>query len=602
MIFDKRKVCMMKHYVKFFLLLIISMQPVATFAVCSSLCPDVCNSECICAGSCCCTNVRSIYVPRSQSRNTARQFQLYGHQYRDDCSVYGGLSALFAYTKSFNDSTIARCLFGSSTLRFSGSAVVGRNPNNELLADNFGLAPDFTCALTVRPRIDNFMVDINYYLGLDRWFHGLYFAFHAPLVHSRWQLQACTNCPENSTPPQFPACDMGADIVPATRNLALALGGQFDFGDKQEDWSAGKFNFCKQATTRVADIDLILGYDFLQCDWYHVGVYFLTVAPTGNRPDDEFFFSPIVGNGKHWEIGAGISAHVGLWDSENHSLTIYCDGNLTHPLKSRQKRSFDFCNNGPFSRYMLLKELTVGTNGEFVYAGNLVNAINFATRTSDVSIAACGDASIRLLYSYKNIDWGIGYNIYGRSEEKIAIRCCDILDIDKRMFGIKGCEPVASLCIPTQIIGGIEVASAAGTPTDLNATAHNATAFSCGTIDNPGAASIGATITTPGQICYTCDTTIPAIVPGITPITALPAANAQRSNPPIIVSCCDLNQKSAASPAQLSNKIFGHINYTWSEHCYEPYITLGAEGEFAAPAHRCTLSQWGFWCGGGISF
>ena len=61
-------------------------------------------------------------------------------------------------------------------LSFAGSAVTDRTPN-ELLADNFGLPTDFRGSIFFHPRIENFIVDLGFYMGLDYWIQGLYVRF-----------------------------------------------------------------------------------------------------------------------------------------------------------------------------------------------------------------------------------------------------------------------------------------------------------------------------------------------------------------------------------------------------------------------------------------
>ena len=85
-------------------------------------------------------------------------------------------------------------MFGQTGLHFAGSAVTDRLPN-ELLADNFGLATDFRGAIFFNPRVENFIADLGFYMGLDCWCQGLYIRLHAPFVHTRWNLdQNCGNC------------------------------------------------------------------------------------------------------------------------------------------------------------------------------------------------------------------------------------------------------------------------------------------------------------------------------------------------------------------------------------------------------------------------
>ncbi|GAF94037.1 unnamed protein product, partial [marine sediment metagenome] len=56
------------------------------------------------------------------------------------------------------------------------------------------------------------------------------------------------------------------------------------------------------------------------------------------------------------------------------------------------------------------------------YAGNLINAINFATRPVEVSIAAKGDISAKLAVRTPHIIADLGYNFYGRTHESLCLK------------------------------------------------------------------------------------------------------------------------------------------------------------------------------------
>ena len=141
----------------------------------------------------------------------------------------------------------------------------------------------------------------------------------------------------------FPAGYMGAGVVPTVSTLQQALTGQTVFGDMKTPWAFGQFPFCSQTKNAVAGVALVAGWNFWQSDCGHLGAFFQYVAPTGNKPDPRVIFSAVVGNGKHHELGGGISAHYDLWNNDcDQSLTAYLDGYVVSMLKNCQLRSFDF--------------------------------------------------------------------------------------------------------------------------------------------------------------------------------------------------------------------------------------------------------------------
>ena len=103
----------------------------------------------------------------------------------------------FEYSRSFNPSSIAECLFQNSlagktkcgnVINVSGSTVPYRG-ERDWLADYFALPTDFQSTLQIDPFIDNFILDFNFFFGFDEFVPGLFFRVHVPVVHTRWSLR-----------------------------------------------------------------------------------------------------------------------------------------------------------------------------------------------------------------------------------------------------------------------------------------------------------------------------------------------------------------------------------------------------------------------------
>ncbi|GAH20592.1 unnamed protein product, partial [marine sediment metagenome] len=85
------------------------------------------------------------------------------------------------------------------------------------------------------------------------------------------------------------------------------------------------------------------GWNFRLEEDSHFGVFIHAAAPTGNRPNSCYLFEPIVGNGKHWELGGGITGSWIFWRSEEYDdrhMGVWLDATLTHLFKDCQCRSF----------------------------------------------------------------------------------------------------------------------------------------------------------------------------------------------------------------------------------------------------------------------
>lgn len=545
---------------------------------------------------CClgCESPHSVFIPRSVGADTARElagWEEFIHQF-DVGGYYLTTGQVVGYSHSLHAERIAHLLFGGSVLHFVGSQVPDR-PRCALLADNFGLSTHFRGSLHIHPTIENIFFDNQFFIGLDPWLCGLYARFHLPLVHTRWSLrlrQTIESTKRECT--EFPACYMSENAAPSSCDILQALSGTFTFGDMQTPWNYGRFACGTLTKTGLADIDLILGYDFWQWDTYHLGVYLQAVAPTGNKFHARHVFEPLVGNAHHWELGVGVSGHLVMWERDaDQSFAVWLEGNVTHLFKNRQMRSFDFCCNGLLSRYMLLKEL-VQVGDSLQYSGRLINAINFATRPVDVSVAVKGDVSAKLCYRSPCFIVDLGYNFYGISREHVEFAPC----APQTPYGIKGTEGVCALEYATEGINPPLTFGPLVQKISLNSTQHDATIRMLAPTDNPQTLMLES----PSDISVTALSRQQGIIEGPDVLQAF------NSNPPILVNTQSLHKETGVMPAQATHKLFGYLGYNLyaCDWCFNPYLGLGGELELDARActERSALNQWSIWVKGGFEF
>jgi hypothetical protein len=500
--------------------------------------------------------LKTIFLPRSPGWNAARN--LAGWQEvlpGSDGRVWGDLSFAVEHTQSRNGHRIAQYLFGSTCLHVVGSQVADRDNERDLVADYFGLAPDFSGTVCFKPSIENWIVNFGFHLGLDAWHHGVYFKLRAPIVYSRWDLGLHCNEQNNNDPqsiPTQPECYMGTGTVRAVESIREAFSGHATFGDLRTPWMFGKFSCGERHRTNISNLDLILGWNFLLDHRSHFGLFVQGVIPHASTPQSEFIFEPIIGNGGNFEIGGGMTGHTTFWQSGCHSLGFWVEGNITHLIRRFQVRSFDFKSHGPLSRYLLLKQF----DSDNEYTGTLLNAIDYNTHAVRAGGNYKTDVAFKLSYYYGQFGVDLGYNVYHRSKERL---CVDPTlypsEFITRRFGIKGTEPVCN---------GPEVPN--------NNTQSNATITSAGTTDS--------------------ETTL--ITPAVGDINS---TELRRQ----LVSILDI--ESARVPAQTTHKFFGHVSYTHIGHCWEPQIGIGGEIEYDAhPYNLSAINQWGIWAKGSVSF
>jgi len=305
--------------------------------------------------------------------------------------------------------------------------------------------------------------------------------------------------------------------------------------------------------------------------------------------------------------GGGLTAHKTVWSNDcNDSLTLYLDGYVTHLFNNCQLRSFDFCDRGCLSRYMLLKTLSPIYNdlttapqfgaGASIYA---VSGINFATRNVVSKINVQGDATLRCIYEHENISCNFGFNVFGRSEEQLCLNPgfpCDLGS--SHTYGFKGCQGTIYFQYAED---GAARTSGTGNIIPTTSTATNsATITSCGTVDNGVTTDLG-----PGNTVGV-DWSNPFRGDGQQAVSINPGtlvANlvvAQTSNPPVALTDANLNIRSGQAASLVTQKGFVTVDYQWRCKRHEPYISLGVEVE--GGTHYYDIAQWGAWLKGGFLF
>lgn len=507
----------------------------------------------------------SFFSPRPQGTNIARDsagIERYRIP-RDTKTMHGFISLTPAYTQSLRPKRIAQALFGSETLTISGSEVTNRG-QFDLLADYFGLSPNFISSVTFEPLIQNALAIFAGYWELDTWAPGLYFETSIPVGWTRWKMGIDETVIEEGNT-DFPPLYMAPQAVtPPISSFKQALTGTVTFGQMQDPLKFGKITCGGHTEHGVADVTLALGWNFIKNPWGHVGAKLRTVVPTGSHVRNEFFFEPVLGNGRHVELGVGLDGHALIWEKDGcQELILYGAVNFMHLFNAHQRRSFDLKQNEHMSRYTLAKQFDAAGN----YINSLSPVINHTTLPCNVRINLQTDIVVMFDYRHNQLTFDFGYNGFIRSKERICLRNC-------------------------------------GSNCDIG----------CGNNGTGNSAIPANTYGLKGIQNTTTDTLNPSpITQSTATIFGNPFADQMAvadPNSPVFISTSDISLSSAASPRIVTQKLFTHVGYTWhySSAC-QPFWGVGGEIEFeginprnTAQPVRNTLALWGVWFKGGVAF
>jgi hypothetical protein len=332
--------------------------------------------------------------------------------------------------------------------------------------------------------------------------------------------------------------------------------------DNMVQFNFGKINSCKSMdNTRLADLQLRLGTDYVCTECCHAEGYLGIWIPTGNRPKGEFVFEPIVGQNFHVGIMTGGAMGYQMWAGDcDRELWLEFAINSIYSFKNTQTRSFDL-KNRPWSRYML-----AFADQQAATDGILTPGINIFTRQVRVSPRFQHNYTMALVYNQYSFQGEIGYNFWARQAEKVKLKDC----------WVEG-PAIAQLNIDNELV--LDRNGKAGID-KLSNIGNNNVGLNCALFNDLVCAEEDTACVFVGQcVC---------------------GAAVQEFNDANRIKVTDLNLNSAAHPGAMSHTIYGALGYCWDE-CDWPML-VGVGGSYEFTGVNTALNRWLVWGKFSVSF
>lgn len=182
-----------------------------------------------------------------------------------------------------------------------------------------------------------------------------------------------------------------------------------------------------QSQSGISDIELILGYNFVEKEDYEVNGSVKVIIPTGKKPLGEYLFEPVIGSGKHWGIGARLDGSLNISRGEEYAFECLFHAAYTYLLRDIETRTLGFIKGFddtytdkndfpvvvPWGHYLLGGEHN--KKGVFPLANVL---------TRDVSVLPGGSLQGHVSFAYhkNNTTFDFGYSFLAKEGEKISVR------------------------------------------------------------------------------------------------------------------------------------------------------------------------------------
>lgn len=513
------------------------------------------------SGEDCCSSIsKNIYQPHAFSAYSSREIMLMKQAYvnvLDRDNWQGTLSFATEYMQNFGKNcyeNLGAMPFWSGT----NQMTIGTNDGkSDLDAYQFGMG-DVTKVGTIslKPRVQHVGTDMLLHFTQNKFGKGFYFKVKAPLgamsIHSKLEEDAAVlNNAVDTTWLSYPSPNNRYKTLTEAFNGGsvdltgtLAKTGVSSNLHKPIALEKGRISCCKLTAIRFADISATVGWNVIGSEKGFLGLGFKLSCPTGNVPESKFIMEPIFGRAGHWGVGAELSGSYKLWSDQasDKSLDMWVQSEIIHLMHGRRPswRSFDLAQNGPGSKYMLLQFYFAGNDG---YVPSFVTqAVNVTTLPVLSSFSVEGSTACMFDYKSGNWNYGIGFDFWARSKEKLDFDQCNLIN-----------ENIANL--NDYAVLGRQISEDAGTSTEL---------FRCEPLARINKSQ-------PRQIA--------AVLPAQYASTIKDARLSENRIPGNLYEALDVC--GAAEQRVFTGKLFGQVGYTWKLHNYNPNLSIYGSVELA---------------------
>ncbi|HSC24624.1 MAG TPA: hypothetical protein VLB80_00200 [Candidatus Babeliales bacterium] len=490
----------------------------------------------------------------SQSPEMVSGFRNDRNQMRED-GWGGAFQAVFFGSRTTNGDDLARYFFpdAQESLIAAEDGPAADAPGfavkKNLLAQDFNVFTvngNFESTITIEPQQS--VIGFGMHYRQSFWKNhdsgrGFWLSVSAPIQHVKNDM----NFFEKVINDGGGANEAANDVVVANMTEAFT----------QTAWEFGKISACSMKKTGLGDIEFKVGYEWLQHEPAHMESYLGLVIPTGNRNEGEFVFEPIVGRGKYFGVMFGSCLGLEIWNNEAGDKNIrYELANHTELLfRKEQVRSFDL-KNRPWSRYLPVyatqEEATQadalkGTNPLFAM-NNSTPGINVFTQEVKVTPGLTHDINTAFIFSCGKFQGEVGYNFLAKRAEKVELDC------------------------PWQPVAALKHFNGNGTTNPIR--------------------------TINGSPFY--EQVVSSLQVGAAPTVTLipvPVDNFET----VVIQATDIDLNSAATPAILTNTLYGTLGFHLQEREYPLFGNFGASYTFSKN-NDAAPRRWILWVKSGVSF
>jgi len=273
-----------------------------------------------------------------------------------------------------------------------------------------GLTGNFASTVAIRPRHRSFGTVVHLHKNLSHSVKNMWMSATMPFVQVEHDLNL-TECCRQDAALSFDQLPVQAQLCAAESSLNACQAFRHPL------LRYAKMKNGVQKLAGLADITFNLGYTYEHEQKKCIArLYGSFIAPMGYKPNPEYAFAPIIGNGRHFGFGAGADLEFELSHTDHHRASLISHFTYHYLLRGVEKRTFDLTSRGPWSRYVSVLDNNNKAIG-FQFAANFLTQEMFITPKSVINYMLSLRGTTRSSFRYE-----MGYNMYYRAEEDVRLR------------------------------------------------------------------------------------------------------------------------------------------------------------------------------------
>lgn len=269
--------------------------------------------------------------------------------------------------------------------------------------------------LALDPKYENYGARIDYFQDLGKILKGLYLYANTAIVHSDVDAELKITGDNKALLESF----FNGDVVNATYQSQLAKS-----KIHPDDYTnVSSTHHDHEGETGLADIEIGLGYKFLNKEKYAASLALGFNIPTGESKDADYLLAPTIGNTEHFGLGADLCAMARVWSKDESNLKLHLKLKYRYLFENSEFRTFNFQNAaktlGGLSHYYLLAQKEANTSNA---AKVLIPAANVTTLKCDVDLGSQFEGVLALSYANGGFNCELGYNMFFREDESVELK------------------------------------------------------------------------------------------------------------------------------------------------------------------------------------